>query len=46
MSGVMIVGLIIVCAIFGLVAFLALWFALYMVYNDIDIDDVTKEDEQ
>ena len=48
MSGVMstIIGMMIVCAIFGLVAFLALWFALCMVYKDIDIDDVTMEDEQ
>ena len=41
-----IIGMMILCAIFGLVAFLALWVALYMVYKDIDIDDVTMEDEQ
>lgn len=48
MSGVMsaLVGMLIICTLFGLVAFMSLAVALYMVYKDIDIDDVTMEDEQ
>ena len=47
MSSVMstIIGMLIICTLFGLVAFMSLAVALYMVYKDIDIDDVTMEDE-
>ena len=48
MSDVMsaIIGMMILCAIFGIIALLSLMLALHLMYKDIDIDDVTMEDEQ
>ena len=48
MSGVMsaIVGLLVFCTLVAIVSFIGTSVALYLLCKDIDIDDVTMEDEQ
>ena len=41
-----IISLLIFCAFMGFIAFVSTSVALYLLCKDIDIDDVTMEDEQ
>lgn len=40
------IGLLIFCAFIGFIAFMGTTIALYLLCKDLDIDDVTMEDEQ